>query len=64
MVKTYTIVYRPTAMCGEPGFNYEIRTRGRLVAEGWSRGKKRNAEEQAREAINARDTLRGLAGVA
>lgn len=60
---TYTITYDPQTMNGEHGYWYEIRSRGRVVAEGWCRGKKHHAEREAKSAIDARDTLRSIAGL-
>lgn len=60
----YTITYEPHAMCGENGHNWKIRAKGRLIAEGWSRGKRHHAEADVRETIRNRDALRSAAGLA
>ena len=54
-MNTYTITYEPTSMSGEPGFSYTIRSRGRIVGEGWSRGGKHHAEKMAKADIKALD---------
>jgi hypothetical protein len=46
---SYSIEYSPATIAGEPGYQYTIRDRGREVRSGWSRGRKRLAEEQARQ---------------
>jgi hypothetical protein len=47
-MKDITIVYVAAEINGEPGYSYEVIVNRRIVAGGWSRGKKRHAEEQAR----------------
>lgn len=50
---TFTITYEPKTMSGEAGYWYEIRSRGRLVGEGWSAGGKHHAEKMAKADIKA-----------
>lgn len=52
-MKQYTIIYDAGPMSGEHGYWYEIRSGGRLLRAGWSRGKKHNAEKQARAELDA-----------
>lgn len=54
---SYTATYKPHTMNGEPGWSWQLFTAGRLVAEGWCLGKKREAENEVRITISARDTL-------
>lgn len=69
MKPAYTISYEPREMCGEAGYDWKITAKdyaflgGKLVAEGWTRGKRKNAEADAREAIRNRDALRSAAGL-
>lgn len=50
----FTVTYEPTTMCGERGYSYECFCGHRLVFTGWSRGHRRNAEADVRNAINTR----------
>lgn len=50
----YTITYEPATILGERGFSYDIYFDGRLLASGWSRGKKSDAEQSARQTIRER----------
>lgn len=69
MKTAYTITYTPREMCGEHGYDWRVVAKdyayldGKLVAEGWTRGKKKNAEEDVRETIRNRDALRSAAGL-
>lgn len=47
-MKPITIVYEPSAMSGEPGFQYRILRNGRELASGWSRGARHHAERMAK----------------
>jgi hypothetical protein len=60
-MRDYTITYEGATICGERGFWFRLYHRNRLVAEGWSRGRKSLAEAEALEAINAREALHGAA---
>lgn len=64
MKKTYSATYEPQIMNGEHGFWYRCFAAGRLIFEGWSRGKKHLAETEVRNGIDAREALRACAGVA
>ncbi len=57
MKSGYTATYVAETVLGEPGWSYEVSYLGRLVFQGWTRGKKHHAEREVREGINARDTL-------
>lgn len=61
-MKNYTATYEPQTVHGERGFWYRCFAGGKLIFEGWSRGKQQHAEAEVREGINARETLRSLAG--
>lgn len=52
---TFTITYEPRRFAGEDGYWYQIRSRGRVVGEGWSRGKKHHAERSARADVRERE---------
>lgn len=56
----YTATYKAETLAGEPGWSWQLFAFGRLVAEGWTRGKKREAENEVRIAIAARDTLQSF----
>jgi hypothetical protein len=56
-MKSYTATYEPQTVNGEQGYWYRCFAGGRLIFEGWSRGKKREAEAEVRNGINARDAL-------
>ena len=56
-MSNYTATYKPQKMNGEPGWSWWLFADGRLVAEGWCRGKKTDAETEVRTTIAARDTL-------
>jgi hypothetical protein len=60
----YNVTYTPREMCGEPGHEWAIRSNGRLIAEGWTRGKIRSAQADVRETIRNREALRSAAGLA
>ncbi len=63
-MKGYTATYKYEVLAGEPGWSWELIVAGRVVAEGWVRGRKRRgAELEVRETIDARDTLRACAGL-
>lgn len=52
MKARYTVRCAPQSMNGEPGWSYWIRDyRRQLVAEGWSRGSKTDALDDARGTI-------------
>lgn len=59
----YTATYEPQIVAGERGFWYRCFAAGKLIFEGWSRGKKHLAERDVREGIKARETLRACAGL-
>jgi len=63
-MKGYTAVYEPATIGDEHGWSYEVRCGGRVVFEGWSRGKKRHAELEVRRGIDAREALRSAVGLA
>lgn len=63
-MKNYTGTYEPQTVHGERGFWYRCFANGKLVFEGWSRGKKHLAEREVRNGIDAREALRSCAGVA
>ena len=48
----FTITYEPREMCGEQGFDWKVTRDGKLVAEGWSKGKRRHAEQDAAAVVN------------
>lgn len=48
---TFTITYEPRELAGQPGFDWAIIRRGVRIAEGWSRGKRKDAEQDARAVI-------------
>lgn len=54
-MQSYTATYEPHAMNGERGHNWRLYTGGKLIAEGWTRGKKRHAEDEVKIAIAALD---------
>lgn len=56
----YTATYKAETIAGEAGWSWHLFAFGRLVAEGWTRGKKSEAETEVRTAIAARDTLRSF----
>jgi hypothetical protein len=58
MTDLYTISYEPQTVHGEPGYWLRVYANHRLVMEGWSRGKRRNAEDMARAFIDRRDARR------
>ncbi len=49
MRNSYTVTYEGAAMNGVSGFWYRITVRGRLVAEGWTAGRKHHAEADHRQ---------------
>lgn len=51
----YTATYEPQMLAGERGWSWQLFADGRLVAEGWTRGKKRAAEAEVRITIASRD---------
>lgn len=53
----YTATYKHQTICGEAGWSYVVTCDGRLVFEGWSRGRKRDAEAEVRNGIRNRDAL-------
>ena len=55
--KGYTATYEAATVGDEPGWSYSVTCDGRLVFEGWSRGRKQHAEAEVREGINAREAL-------
>lgn len=52
MKNAYTVTYEAAAFAGESGFSYRILRNGREVGSGWSRGRKRDAEQQASGQVN------------
>lgn len=49
----YSVRTKPQSLGGEDGWSYWIFDRQRkLVAEGWSRGSKKNALDQARDTVS------------
>jgi len=50
----FTATYRPVRMNDEPGWWFEIRRNGRVVGEGWSRGRKHHAEAEVRRLTQLR----------
>lgn len=56
-MKGYTAHYWPETINNEPGWSYECLFDGRVIFEGWSRGKKRDAEFEVRRGINNREAL-------
>lgn len=59
----YTATYEAQTLTGQAGWAWKLFADGRLVAEGWTRGKKSEAETEVRIVISARDTLRACAGL-
>jgi len=57
---SYSATYEPGVVHGECGFWYRCFAGGRLIFEGWSRGRRQHAEAEVREGINARETLRSF----
>jgi len=55
---SYTATYEPHTMNGSHGHSWQLFAKGRLVAEGWTIGKRREAELEVKTAIAARDTRR------
>lgn len=53
----YTATYEPDTIMGEAGWSYACYCEGRLIFEGWSRGKKSDAEAEVRNGINNREAL-------
>jgi len=47
--------YRRLTLLSEPGYAYEIRIDGRLAHQGWSRGKRRDAEMEVARWIAERN---------
>lgn len=47
MASAFTVHYTREVLAGEPGFSYEIYRDGKHVAGGWSRGRRREAENDA-----------------
>ncbi len=65
MRAAYTVTYEPETIQGEHGYSYRVYTsRSHLVFEGWTRGKKHEAEIEVRHGIEAREALRSCAGIA
>ncbi len=54
MRPSYTVTYEPTTVLGEHGYEYVLMYCGRVVAQGWTRGKKHHAEAEARAAMDRR----------
>lgn len=61
---TYSIQYDRETVCGEPGYSYRVFASSDLIAEGWSRGSRRDAEVTAKASIRAYEELLGLAAKA
>lgn len=57
MSKTYRAEYEPQTVYGEAGVWWRLYASDRLVAEGWTRGKRHDAEADVRETIRNRDAL-------
>lgn len=57
-MKSYSATYEPQIVYGEAGYWYRCYVGGRLIFEGWSKGKKRDAEDEVRNGIDAREALR------
>ena len=57
-MKGYTATYEGQTMAGVPGFWWRLYQHRKLIAEGWSAGKKRHAEEDANLAIIATEFRR------
>lgn len=57
MRRSYSITYKPRERAGLPGFDYEIRIvgDGRVIGYGWSAGKQRDAEQDAKGIIARRE---------
>jgi hypothetical protein len=49
----YTATYTHETILGEPGWSWWLSCNDKVICEGWSRGKKRHAEQQVRIAIAA-----------
>lgn len=62
-MKGYAATYEPQIVYGEAGYWYRCFVGGRLIFEGWSRGRRCQAEAEVRHGIDARETLRSIAGV-
>jgi hypothetical protein len=56
-MKSYTATFEAQTIAGERGWSWKLFARRRLVAEGWTRGKKSEAEAEVRITIASRDTL-------
>lgn len=62
-MKSYSATYEPTTLDGKPAWSYACYCAGRLIFYGVSAGKKRDAEDEVRRGIEARETLRAAAGL-
>jgi hypothetical protein len=47
----FTVAYEPASIAGEPGWSFAIYQDAREVASGWSRGKRADAEQEAKAAM-------------
>lgn len=56
-MKGYTATYKPETILGEQGWSYQCFCDGRLIFDGWSRGKKTEAEQCVRDGIKSRVEL-------
>ena len=59
-MKSYTATYEAQTVYGEQGFWYRVFNAGKLIFEGWSRGKKHRAEAEVRRQLH-RGLLLGIA---
>jgi hypothetical protein len=60
MKNSYTATYEPDRILGEDGYSYTCYCNGVVVFEGWTRGKKRDAEAEVRNGIMNREALLGV----
>lgn len=54
----YAATYQAEPVLGEHGWSYRCFCRGQPIFEGWSRGRKSEAEAEVRRGIEAREALR------
>lgn len=56
-MRGYTATYKPETIRGEAGWTYSCFCDGKLVFDGWTKGKKRDAEAIVRKGIENRNAI-------
>lgn len=51
----YRVEYNAETVLGEAGYSWRLYANSRFVSEGWSRGKRKDAEQDAKQVIARRE---------